>query len=127
MKWFNDHFYPCHATHFRKFYWKKKLTAVLIFKLLCVATKGFMKTFKAFIKPFQTSQRSATINITVNFLSPSGIGAGNVKSSLSKVFYKKNYSEKFCKNNRKISLMDFLLFLFSTTKKTWLFSPVSFS
>ena len=44
--------------------------------------KGFMKTYKAFIKPFQTSQRSAKINITVNFLTPSGIEAGNVKSSL---------------------------------------------
>ena len=27
------------------------------FKLLCNASKGFMKTFKAFIKPFEAAQK----------------------------------------------------------------------
>ena len=35
---------------------KKKLTKVFIFTLLFGASKGFMKAFKAFIKPFEASQ-----------------------------------------------------------------------
>ena len=38
-----------------------------------------MKTFKAFIKPFEAPQRSAKIKISVNFFSSSGIGRVRVK------------------------------------------------
>ena len=34
-----------------------------IFTLLCGATKGFMRAFKGFIKPFEASQRSVKIKI----------------------------------------------------------------
>ena len=33
------------------------------FKLLCDASKGFMKAFKAFIKPFEALQKSAKIKM----------------------------------------------------------------
>ena len=36
---------------------------LFIFILLCVASKDFMKAFKAFIKPFETPQRSVKIKI----------------------------------------------------------------
>ena len=45
----------------------KKLTKMFIFTFLCGATKGFMKAFKAFIKPFEAPQRSVKIKILVNF------------------------------------------------------------
>ena len=32
---------------------KRKLTQIFIFTLLCGASNGFMKAFKAFIKPFE--------------------------------------------------------------------------
>ena len=41
-----------------------------------------MKAFKAFIKPFETSQRTLKIKIKVNFFSLSGIGAGRFNSYL---------------------------------------------
>ena len=34
-----------------------------MFTLLCGDSKGFMKTFRAFIKPFEALQRSVKINI----------------------------------------------------------------
>ena len=34
-----------------------------LFSLLCGASKGFMKASKAFIKPFETSQRSVKVKI----------------------------------------------------------------
>ena len=37
------------------------------FILLCAASKGFMKAFKAFIKPSEAQQRSVKIKIHVNF------------------------------------------------------------
>ena len=40
---------------------EKKSTQVFIFTFLCGASKGFMKAFKAFIKPFEAPQRSAKI------------------------------------------------------------------
>ena len=46
---------------------EKKLTEIYIFTLLCGASKGFIKAFKAFIKPFGASQRSVKIKISVNF------------------------------------------------------------
>ena len=42
---------------------EKKLTQIFIFTLLCGATKDFMKALKAFIKPFEVSQRSVKIKI----------------------------------------------------------------
>ena len=45
---------------------KRKLTKSFIFKLLCRASKGFMKASKAFMKPFEASQ-SVKIKISVDF------------------------------------------------------------
>ena len=42
---------------------EKKLTSIFIFTLLCGGSKGFMKAFKAFIKPFEASQRTVKIKI----------------------------------------------------------------
>ena len=42
---------------------EKKLSEIFIFTLLCGALKGFMKTLKAFIKPFEAPQRSVKIKI----------------------------------------------------------------
>ena len=39
-----------------------------IFTLLCGASKGSLKTFKAFIKPFEAPRKSVKIKIHVNFL-----------------------------------------------------------
>ena len=44
----------------------------------CGALKGFMKTFKAFIEPFEARQRSVKIKSYVNFLFLSGVGTGTV-------------------------------------------------
>ena len=35
--------------------------------LLCGASKGFMKAFQAFIKPFEAPKRSTKIKIGLNF------------------------------------------------------------
>ena len=35
---------------------EKKLSEIFIFTLLCGASEGFMKAFKAFIKPFEAPQ-----------------------------------------------------------------------
>ena len=40
-----------------------KLSEIFIFTFLCGASKGFMKAFKAFIKPFEAPQRSVKIKI----------------------------------------------------------------
>ena len=42
---------------------KKKITLILIFKLLCGASKSFIIALKAFIKPFEAPQRSVKIKI----------------------------------------------------------------
>ena len=39
------------------------ISLIFISKLLCGASKGFMKAFKAFIKPFEAPQRSVKIKI----------------------------------------------------------------
>ena len=44
--------------------------------LLSGASKGFMKVFQAFIKPFEVPQRSLEIKIRVIFFSLLGIGTG---------------------------------------------------
>ena len=36
---------------------------IFIFTLLCGASKGFLKAFKAFIKPFEAPQKSVKIKI----------------------------------------------------------------
>ena len=48
---------------FKKFILKQKLTQIFIFTLLCGASKGFMKALKAFIKNFETLQRSVKIKL----------------------------------------------------------------
>ena len=40
---------------------EKQLAKIIIFTLLCGASKGFMKALKAFIKPFEAPQRSMKI------------------------------------------------------------------
>ena len=40
---------------------------MVIFTLPCGASKGLMKTFNAFIKPFEAPQRNVRIKIQVNF------------------------------------------------------------
>ena len=44
--------------------------------LFCGASKGFMKTFKAFKKPFEAPKRSVKIKTEVILLSSSGIKTG---------------------------------------------------
>ena len=46
---------------------EKTLSSIFIFTLLCGASKGFMKAFKAFIKPSETPQKSEKIKIELNF------------------------------------------------------------
>ena len=40
----------------------RRKNIILIFTLLCGASKGFMKAFKAFIKPFEGPQRSTQLS-----------------------------------------------------------------
>ena len=42
---------------------EKKLSLIFILTLLCGGSKGFMKAFKAFVKPLEASQRSVKIKI----------------------------------------------------------------
>ena len=42
---------------------EKKLSEIFIFTLLCGASSGLMKTFKALIKPFEAPQRSVNKNL----------------------------------------------------------------
>ena len=49
-------------------------------KLLCGASKGFMKVFKTFIKLFETPQGIVKIKINVNFFTSSGFGTGMINS-----------------------------------------------
>ena len=42
---------------------KENIKLNFIFTLLCGASKGFMKVLKAFIKPFEASQKSVKIKI----------------------------------------------------------------
>ena len=59
-----------------------KANLIFIFTLLCGAPKGFVKGFKAFVKPFEALQRSVEIKIQVNFLALPGIGMGRVNQFL---------------------------------------------
>ena len=58
-------------------------TNSFFFTLLCGASKGFTRAFKAFIKPFEGSQRSEKIKISVTFFNLMQLsdmhGAGMVK------------------------------------------------
>ena len=42
---------------------REKINLIFLFTLLCGASKGFMKAFKAFTKPFEAPQRSVKIKI----------------------------------------------------------------
>ena len=44
---------------------EKKLTYIFILTLLCGASKGFKKAFKAFLKPFEALQRSVKIKTLI--------------------------------------------------------------
>ena len=46
---------------------KRKNELKILFSLLCVASKGFMKALKAFMKPFESPQGSVKIKILINF------------------------------------------------------------
>ena len=54
------------------------MSEIVIFTLLCGASKSFLKAFKALIKPFEAPQRSVKIKISLKFFSLSGIGTGRV-------------------------------------------------
>ena len=41
------------------------LTEIFIFRFLCGSSKGFMKAFKGFIKPFEAPQRSVKIKMLI--------------------------------------------------------------
>ena len=69
---------------------------MFILTLLCGASKGFMKAFKAFIEPFETPQRSVKINDKVIFVSLPGIGTGRV--NLETLITKANLSYHVNKN-----------------------------
>ena len=45
---------------------REKIKLIFIFTLLFGASKGFMKAFKAFIKPFEMPQRSVKMKIYRN-------------------------------------------------------------
>ena len=55
---------------------------MFIFTILCGASKGFMKTLKAFIKLSEAPERSVKIKISVNFFFLSGIRTLKVKASI---------------------------------------------
>ena len=42
---------------------REKINLNFYFTLLCGASQGFMKAFKAFIKPFEAPQRSVKIKV----------------------------------------------------------------
>ena len=46
---------------------EKKFKLIFISTLFCGASKGFMRAFKAFIKPSEAPQRSVKIKIQLNF------------------------------------------------------------
>ena len=58
-----------------------KIKVKFYFFLLFSYSKGFMKAFKAFIKPFEAPQRSMKIKIYLIFFSSSRIRTGRVKIS----------------------------------------------
>ena len=70
--------YPLTYRAFLKVVLKWKLSEIVIFTLLCGASKSFLKAFKALIKPFEAPQRSVKIKISLKFFSSSGIGTGRV-------------------------------------------------
>ena len=49
--------------HFRKLYQNKNELKILFSHFFVVPQKGFMRAFKAFIKPLEAPQRSAKIKI----------------------------------------------------------------
>ena len=63
---------------------KIKIYLIFIFTILCGASTGLMKAFKAFIKPFETPQRSMKIKLCVNFFPSFAIGTGRVNKQCSR-------------------------------------------
>ena len=64
--------FPPHV--FQKVVLKLKINYIFIFTLLCGATKGFMKAFKVFIKPFKATQRCVKIKKLIFFSLCPGLG-----------------------------------------------------
>ena len=62
---------------------KIKINLIFIFTFLCGASKGYMKAFKAFIKPFKASQRSVKIKNEVRFFSSFKIGTRRINTHAS--------------------------------------------
>ena len=54
---------PSRLVYFLKVVLEKKLSEIFIFSLLSGVSKGFMKVFKAFLKPFEARQRSVKIKM----------------------------------------------------------------
>ena len=48
--------------------WREKIKLNLFFTLLCGTSKGFLKAFKVFIKPFEVPQRRVKIKVLTWFL-----------------------------------------------------------
>ena len=63
----------------KEIYIKIKINLNFYLQTYCGASKGFMKAFNAFMKPFEAPQGSLKIKIQVIFFSSSGIGTGRVK------------------------------------------------
>ena len=75
------------------------------FTLLLGASKGFMKTFKTFIEPFEVAQRSLKKKkISVNFLSSSGIETGRVNKARYKTLAKFNNILRFMAHEKTMFL-----------------------
>ena len=71
---------------------RKNSSEIFIFTLLCGASKGFMETFKVFIKPFEALQKSVKIKIKLIFvlIQLSEIrGAEGIKSNQAHDFQRK--------------------------------------
>ena len=67
---------------------KTKINLNIYFHTSLWCLKRFYKASKAFMKPFEATQRKMKIEIESNFLSLSGIGTGRVNFHQSKVFIK---------------------------------------
>ena len=74
------------------------------FTLLFGASKGFMKTFKTFVEPFEVTQRSLKKNFSLNFLSSSGIETGRVNKARYKTLAKFNNILRFMAHEKTMFL-----------------------
>ena len=60
---------------------------ILIFTLLCSASKGFLKAFKTFINPFEAPQRSMKIKIKLIFYLRPGSQREGLRMKKSTLFF----------------------------------------